>query len=80
MDINTIDALRIYPPLGLARVGNAPEPEDYVIGPEVIGGPATLPDGTPARYVDDFRTKEGRIKRQAARRCDRDRLRSRRQQ
>jgi hypothetical protein len=59
--------LRVYPPLGIARVGNAPGPEDYVIGPEVIGETPTLPDGAPARYVDDFRTEDGRIKRQAAR-------------
>jgi hypothetical protein len=65
-------ALRIYPPLGIARVGNAedadnPYSNDYIIGPEVIGGPPTLPDGTPARYLSDFRTTDGRIKRQAAR-------------
>ena len=35
--------------------------------PEVIGGPPTLPDGTPARLVGDFRTGDGHIKRQAAR-------------
>jgi hypothetical protein len=67
MDHTNIDELRVYPPLGIARVGNAPGPEDYVIGPEVVGGTPTLPDGTPALYVDDFRTADGHIKRQAAR-------------
>ncbi len=65
--LTEIHELRVYPPLGIARVGNAEGREDYVIGPEVIGGAPTLPNGAPARYVDDFRTKEGHIKRQAAR-------------
>ena len=67
IDPAAIDALRIYPPLGIARVGNAAEADAYVIGPEVIGGPPTLPDGAPARLVADFRTESGEIKRQAAR-------------
>jgi hypothetical protein len=62
-----IKALRVYPPLGIARVGNASGVDDYTIGPEVIGGSPTLPNGKPARYVDDFRTKAGEIKRQAVR-------------
>jgi hypothetical protein len=67
IDPASIDALRVYPPLGLARVGNAAEPDAYVIGPEVIGGPPTLADGSPARLVADFRNESGEIKRQAAR-------------
>ena len=67
MDRASIDTLRVYPPLGIARVGNATGVDDYVIGPEVIAGPAVLPNGNPARYVDDFRTGDGHIKRQAAR-------------
>ncbi|HEX2116268.1 MAG TPA: LodA/GoxA family CTQ-dependent oxidase, partial [Alphaproteobacteria bacterium] len=67
IDPNTIEALRIYPPLGIARVGNAIEPDAYVIGTEVIGGAPTLPDGTPARLLSHFRTPTGHIKRQAAR-------------
>src|SRR5262245_31807953 len=43
IDPASIEALRIYPPLGIARVGNAAEAEAYVIGPEVIGGPPTRP-------------------------------------
>jgi hypothetical protein len=70
IDPIAISELKIYPPIGIARVGNARGPDDYVIGPEVIGGAPTLP-GTkpeqPARYVDDFRTANGEIKRQAAR-------------
>jgi L-Lysine epsilon oxidase N-terminal/L-lysine epsilon oxidase C-terminal domain len=70
IDLNAIRELRVYPPIGIARVGNASGADDYVIGPEVIGGPPTLPGATPeqpARYVDDFRTANGEIKRQAAR-------------
>ena len=62
--------LKVYPPIGIARVGNAGGPNDYVIGPELIGGPPTLPGSgpeQPARYVGDFRTAKGEIKRQAAR-------------
>jgi L-lysine epsilon oxidase-like protein len=62
-----IAAVRIYPPIGLARVGNAPE--DFLIGTEVIGGDATRPDGTPARTLDDYRgpAPDRAIKRHAAR-------------
>jgi L-Lysine epsilon oxidase N-terminal len=70
IDANAISELKIYPPIGIARVGNARGADDYVIGPEVIGGAPILP-GTkpeqPARYVDDFHTANGEIKRQAAR-------------
>jgi hypothetical protein len=67
IDPDTIDTLRVYPPLGVARVGNAVEADAYVIAPEVIGGPPALPDGSPARLVGDFRTEAGHIKRQVAR-------------
>jgi hypothetical protein len=70
IDPNAIQELKVYPPIGVARVGNASGPDEYVIGPETIGGPATVPGGTPerpARHVRDFRTASGEIKRQAAR-------------
>jgi hypothetical protein len=70
IDPKAIRELKVYPPVGIARVGNADGPDDYVIGPEVIGGAPTLPGGEPeqpARYVDDFRTADGKLKRQAAR-------------
>jgi hypothetical protein len=70
IDPNAIQELKVYPPLAIARVGNAGGPDDYVIGPEIIGGPPTLPGPLPerpARYVGDFRTANGEIKRQAAR-------------
>jgi L-Lysine epsilon oxidase N-terminal/L-lysine epsilon oxidase C-terminal domain len=70
IDPSAIRELKVYPPIGIARVGNARGADDYVIGPEVIGGTPTLPGTTPeqpARYVNDFRTANGEIKRQAAR-------------
>jgi L-Lysine epsilon oxidase N-terminal/L-lysine epsilon oxidase C-terminal domain len=70
IDPKTIRELKVYPPIGIARVGNADGPNDFVIGPEVIGGPPTLPGAEPelpARYVDDFRIADGRMKRQAVR-------------
>src|ERR1051326_8837930 len=70
IDPTTIQELKVYPPIGIARVGNAVGREDYVIGPELIGGAPTLPGGTleqPAHYVADFRAANGEIKRQAAR-------------
>jgi hypothetical protein len=70
IDPGAVRELKVYPPLGIARVGNAPGAQDYVIGPEVIGGAPTLPGGSPedpARYLSDFRTDNGQIKRQAAR-------------
>src|SRR5438132_13957735 len=70
IDPKEINELKVYPPIGIARVGNANGPNDYVIGPEFIGGPPTLPGSgpeQPARYVNDFRTANGEIKRQAAR-------------
>src|SRR5438067_2540588 len=48
---------KIFPPLGIARVGNSPQ--EYFIGPEA---PGIVPDGG-GMYKD----AEGRVKRQAAR-------------
>jgi L-Lysine epsilon oxidase N-terminal/L-lysine epsilon oxidase C-terminal domain len=47
----------IYPPIGIARVGNSPD--EYFIGPEVPD-PAPLPPGS-------YRDAEHRLKRQASR-------------
>lgn len=67
LDPKEISSIKVYPPLGIARVGNAKGVDDFVIGPEVIGGPATLPNGAPARYLEDFRAVDGSIKRQVVR-------------
>ncbi|WP_245272817.1 LodA/GoxA family CTQ-dependent oxidase [Microvirga lotononidis] len=49
----------MYPPIGIARVGNAPGVDDYTLAPETIGG---LPDAR-----GGYQTANGAIKRQAAR-------------
>lgn len=56
MDFKKIDTVAIYPAIGIARVGNAPD--EYFVGP-------TIP-GQTAKDKDDFRDEQGRIKRQAA--------------
>jgi hypothetical protein len=52
-----IARLAIYPAIGIARVGNSPT--DFFYGPEI---PGQFPEDE-----QDYRDKEGRIKRQAAR-------------
>ena len=54
VDPSHIAELAIYPPLGIARVGNA-EGDDYVLAPETIG----------ASVHTGMRDGQGRIKRQA---------------
>jgi hypothetical protein len=71
LDPRRITALRVLPPLGIARVGNCTEQDafadDYLITTEVIGGTPTCADGRPARSVDDFRGDNSSIRRHAAR-------------
>lgn len=70
IDPKLVRELKVYPPIGVARVGNAGGVDDFVIGPETIGGAPTLPGEVPdrpARHLFDFRTATGEIKRQAAR-------------
>lgn len=55
---------KIYPSIGVARVGNAPT--KFYIGPEVYRGLPTMPDGAPFTELD-FRDDQGRMCRQAAR-------------
>lgn len=52
-----IVSVKIFPPIGIARVGNSPN--DFFIGPE-IPGVVERPDG-------GYKDEQGRIKRQAAR-------------
>ncbi|WP_437312076.1 LodA/GoxA family CTQ-dependent oxidase [Sorangium sp. So ce388] len=57
MDTSLIAYCRIYPGLGVARVGNSPDA--FFIGPENPGAPAAVPGG--------YKDAQGRVKRQAAR-------------
>ncbi|CAN1546482.1 L-Lysine epsilon oxidase, N-terminal [Rhabdaerophilaceae bacterium] len=68
--VEDIASLCVYPPIGIARVGNARGRDEYLIAAEVIGGLPTLPDGAPGSIVpssSDFRNQKGEIKRQAVR-------------
>ena len=56
--------IQIFPPIGIARVGNAPDA--FYVGPEVYRGLPTHPDGTTITPVD-LRDEAGRLCRQAAR-------------
>ncbi|MFA6115195.1 MAG: LodA/GoxA family CTQ-dependent oxidase [Sphingomonas sp.] len=64
-----IARLAIYPPLGIARVGDCADiaPSDYLLSPEVIGGLPTRPDGQPATDLTDYRGADGGLRRHAAR-------------
>jgi hypothetical protein len=55
---------KIYPSIGVARVGNAPK--KFYIGPEVYRGLPTNPDGAPFTE-NDFRDDKNNLCRQAAR-------------
>ncbi|XYI03786.1 LodA/GoxA family CTQ-dependent oxidase [Sorangium sp. So ce1128] len=57
MDTSAIAYCKIYPGIGVARVGNSPNA--FFIGPENPGAPATVPGG--------YKDTQGRVKRQAAR-------------
>lgn len=55
---------RIYPAIGIARVGNAPD--EFYIEPDRYCGLPLMPDGSPFTQ-QDFRDSQGRLRRQAAR-------------
>src|SRR5215204_6742821 len=54
-----IDWVGVYPPIGIARLGNARGADDYMLAAEVIGGTPDPRGG--------FQTAAGEIKRQAVR-------------
>ncbi len=64
---------RIHPSIGVARLGNSPD--EFYLAPETVGGLPIACDasGNPvtedgaARFVEQFKDRVGRIKRQAAR-------------
>lgn len=55
MDITKIDSIAIYPPIGIARIGNSPE---YFLASEIKGVEPTPLNG--------YKDSKGRIKKQAA--------------
>src|SRR5713101_8399121 len=62
--LGTMTEYKIYPAIGVARVGNAPE--KFYIGPETYRGLPINPGGGPFNEAD-FRDRAGRLCRQAAR-------------
>jgi L-Lysine epsilon oxidase N-terminal/L-lysine epsilon oxidase C-terminal domain len=54
-----IKSVAVYPPIGLARLGNATGEDEYTLASEVVGG---LPD-----LRGGLRAADGRVKRQAVR-------------
>jgi len=59
VDPKQIKSVAVYPPIGVARVGNAEGPEEFFLASEVLGAPP--------RPAAGFRDSAGRIKRQAVR-------------
>jgi L-Lysine epsilon oxidase N-terminal len=57
MDISSVKYCKIFPGIGIARLGNSPD--EFFIGPEAPGHPPS-PDG-------GFKDAQGRVKKQAAR-------------
>src|SRR4051812_17360748 len=57
--VSDIAWVGVYPPIGLARVGNAEGLDEYIVAPEVVGGMPETRGG--------FQTATGQIKRQAVR-------------
>lgn len=60
LDLGDILRVAVYPPIGIARLGNATGRDDHVVASEVIGGLPWTPDGS-------FRDAVGAIRRQAVR-------------
>lgn len=59
IDPADVKALRVHPGLGIARVGNAPDENEWFLAADVPGAPPSAPEGS-------LRDPQGRIRRQAA--------------
>ncbi|OOV85839.1 hypothetical protein BTA35_0216540, partial [Oceanospirillum linum] len=65
MAMNNSYIYKIYPSIGIARVGTS---EEFYLGPETSAGmPLTWPEAVPATSEDIFRDQNGDMRRQAAR-------------
>lgn len=56
------DSYKIFPSIGIARVGNS---EGYYLAPTTAGGLPTMADGSPFTQAD-FRDLEKKLRRQGA--------------
>src|SRR5437660_11924202 len=65
-DLRKIAFCKIYPPVGIARVGDSEEKDAYFWPPEWPGAPMQTPGGRVDREVFRYRDAHGKVKRQAA--------------
>jgi L-Lysine epsilon oxidase N-terminal/L-lysine epsilon oxidase C-terminal domain/Iron-containing redox enzyme len=65
-DLRKIAFCKIYPPVGIARVGDSEEKDAYFWPPEWPGAPMQTPGGPVDREVFRYRDAHGKVKRQAA--------------
>lgn len=65
IDLEKVAFCKIYPPLGVARVGDSVEPGSYFFPPETPGGKPRLGAGLPDQEFT-YRDSSGAIRRQAA--------------
>ena len=66
IDLREIAFCKIFPPLGVARVGDSVEPDGYFFAPETPDGLPRLAGGGPTNTPFTYRDSSGAIRRQAA--------------
>ncbi|MCK0508221.1 LodA/GoxA family CTQ-dependent oxidase [Aromatoleum anaerobium] len=66
IDLDKIAFCKIFPPLGIARVGDSVEPEGYFFAPETPDGKPRPASGGSADAEFKYRDGKGAIRRQAA--------------
>jgi L-Lysine epsilon oxidase N-terminal/L-lysine epsilon oxidase C-terminal domain/Iron-containing redox enzyme len=67
LDIAKIAYCKIYPPIGIARVGDSQDKDGYFFVPEHPSGSIETPDGPVEHDAFRYRDPLGKVKRQAAR-------------
>ncbi|SDD09359.1 Iron-containing redox enzyme [Bradyrhizobium brasilense] len=67
VDLANVAYCKIFPPIGIGRVGDSEETDGYFIAPEYPGGSIETPHGPVEHDAFRYRDRAGRIKRQAAR-------------
>jgi hypothetical protein len=66
IDVSKIAFCKIFPPLGVARVGDSMEPDSYYFAPEIPAGMPRLAAGRSPDAPITYRDASGAIRRQAA--------------
>lgn len=67
LDVSKVAYCKIYPPIGIARVGDSEDKDGYFFVPERPGAPIETPEGPVDHDAFRYRDRSGKIKRQAAR-------------